>query len=164
MVGCHGLALPTEQGFKSGYSRTSVRGGYLPDPRADPGTPAALHASVPYFDNTLKIRNYFKSGKVAARSSSPMRIALPIMITIVLANPALSQTASGTINRQHVVGCRDSNVYDRIVGMISADNREAATALIARMLGTGGAKSAARCANRCQPPPLMRGLADHFAE
>jgi hypothetical protein len=67
-----------------------------------------------------------------------MRIALPIMITIALASPALSQTGSGTINRRHVVGCRDSNVYDRIISMISADNREAATALIARMLGTGG--------------------------
>jgi hypothetical protein len=42
-----------------------------------------------------------------------------------------------TINRRHVVGCRDSDVYDRIISMISAGNREAATALIARMLGTG---------------------------
>ena len=66
-----------------------------------------------------------------------MRIALPIMITIALASPALSQSGSGTINRRHVVGCRDSDVYDRIISMISAGNREAATALIARMLGTG---------------------------
>jgi hypothetical protein len=65
-----------------------------------------------------------------------MRIALPIMITIALASPALSQTG-GTINRRHVVGCRDSDVYDRIISMISAGNREAATALIARMLGRG---------------------------
>jgi hypothetical protein len=66
-----------------------------------------------------------------------MRIALPIMITIALASPALSQSGSGTINRRHVVGCRDRDVYDRIISMISAGNREAATALIARMLGTG---------------------------
>jgi hypothetical protein len=65
-----------------------------------------------------------------------MRVVLPIMVTIALASPALSQSGSGTINRRHVVGCRDSDVYDRIVSMISADNRDAATALIARMLGT----------------------------
>ena len=66
-----------------------------------------------------------------------MRIVLPVMVTIALASPALSQSGSGTINRRHVVGCRDSDVYDRIISMIYADNRDAATALIARMLGTG---------------------------
>ena len=57
------------------------------------------------------------------------------MVTIALASPALSQSGSGTINCRHVVGCRDGDVYDRIISMIAADNRDAATALIARMLG-----------------------------